>query len=845
MAAPRDRRHILVSTARRNRHDFTRPSQGGSPKPPPGPASRLAHGQALKTSFEQAVVDAQVRRAQAQVEVQGAQPGVYVEFEGVQLDLQTLENKTKGIEIVAVSEIAGQAGAAPRQRATVFVPDEKTDHFTKRLDTYSDDTTKAKGEIRHEKMLDPVTDIRLGTLRGLWTDSSDVYPEDQVSIWWEVWLRRHDEHELERFMEYCGLVNLTLGDKRLQFDDRIVLLVRATPAQLAGSLDVLQDVAEVRKAKEAVAFFVELGPAGQAEWAEDLVERTTPAPADAPAVTILDTGVTRGHPLLEHSLAKEDAHSVDPDWGAHDNGGGPGMAGHGTQMAGLALYGDLAGVLPADAPVRLRHRAETVKILPPEGAAPNSPQLYGTITAEAAARVEVQAPQRRRCFSLAVTADDVRDRGRPTSWSAAIDALAVGRSFDQTTQGLSYLDDDADPPRRLFIVSAGNMRGDDLQVDHLVQSDLRSIQDPAHAWNALTVGACTDLVSVTDPDYAGWAPLAPPGELSPYSTTSVLFADPWPLKPDVVFEGGNIIHRNGATQSPIADLSVLTTHHLPMVRLFTASNATSAATAQVARLAAILSAEYPDYWPETIRALIVHSARWTPRMDSHLHEAGGKGARARLVRRYGYGVPSLERAIRSATDALTLVVQDRIRPYADGKTRDIHLYNLPWPKEALEGLGEQQVRLRVTLSYFVEPNPARRGWQKRYQYASHGLRFKLRGPTDRTEDFHKRINQAVREEGEKSPGGEGLDWYLGRARDKGSIHSDHWEGNAADLAECSVIGVFPVGGWWKERKDRDRSEQGVPYTLVVGIETGEEEADVWTPVATEVGVPVESVDIEL
>jgi hypothetical protein len=34
----------------------------------------------------------------------------------------------------------------------------------------------------------------------------------------------------------------------------------------------------------------------------------------------------------------------------------------------------------------------------------------------------------------------------------------------------------------------------------------------------------------------------------------------------------------------------------------------------------------------------------------------------------------------------------------------MHLHRLPWPKEALQAVGDQDVTLRVTLSYFVEPN---------------------------------------------------------------------------------------------------------------------------------------------
>lgn len=102
----------------------------------------------------------------------------------------------------------------------------------------------------------------------------------------------------------------------------------------------------------------------------------------------------------------------------------------------------------------------------PTGASP--PELYGTITAEAASRAEVQARRRSRCFSMAVTATDERDRGQPTSWSSAIDAFAAGRVFDQTNQGLVYLDDDGDASeRRLFVVSAGNVDRNRLCVEHL------------------------------------------------------------------------------------------------------------------------------------------------------------------------------------------------------------------------------------------------------------------------------------------------------------------------------------------------------------------------------------------
>lgn len=837
MAARRNRKHIIVPGSPVGEAYTPHKRRITIPKPP-APASRAAHGKALTQALESAVIEAHQRRVDAGIQVHGAVPGLYVQFEsqpGVPLHLSSLENLGQGIELVAVSHsITAEAVPRPVERATVFVPEGKVKHFITRFEAYSRTAPKTKGEQRHEDMLDPVAVLRLATLLGLWTDAADAYPKANERIWWEVWLRRQDGSELARLMEYAGFKGLDVAPRRIQFDDRIVTLLRATREQLSASIDVLNDLAEVRRAKETATVFVHMGPEEQGDWAKELRARTSGPARSAPAICILDTGVTRGHPLLELALDASDCHTCNPDWQTHDHDG------HGTQMAGLALYGDLTSVLVATAPVQLRHGLESVKILPPNGA--NSPELYGAVTAEATSRVEIQAPERRRCFSMAVTATDERDRGQPSSWSAAIDALAAGRALDSSNQGLVYLDDGSDPVRRLFIVSAGNVDGDALQSEHLDRSDTDAVHDPAQAWNALTVGAYTEKALIQDPSWDGWQPVAAAGDLSPWSTTGVVFGEAWPIKPDVVFEGGNIVkNAAGELDFPCADLCLLTTHYRPAEKSFALSWATSAATMQGARMAAIIETEYPELWPEAVRALVAHSAEWTPQMQTHLRGASGKRARARLVRRYGFGVPDMARALRSAGDALTLIAQGSLRPFAAGKMREMHIFELPWPREVLQSLGETPVRLRVTLSYFIEPNPGRRGWKKRHRYASHAMRFDVKGPTESVEEFRKRLNQRALEEDEEKPsaGGGSSEWYLGeQARSHGSLHSDILQGFAADLAERGVVGIYPVSGWWKDQPKRDRSEKGARYALVVSIETPSVDADIWTSVAEQVGVPV-------
>lgn len=768
-------------------------------------------------------------------------PGVYIEFESfpnLELDVHGLE--PHDIEVVA-HRIDGGRAEGPVELVTAFVPDGQVAEFIRRLEAYGRPTPKKEHERRYENTFDRISRLRLATLKALWTDTTD-FPAEGVALWWEVWLRKApDGLELQRLHEYAGVVGLRLGDRRLAFDDRVVTLAFGTAQQLASSLDVLNDFAELRRAKELATFFVSQISSEQAEWSKDLIRRTEWPKENAPSVCLLDTGVNRAHPAIEPALAVSDLHAVERSWGVDDDGGGPQCEGHGTEMAGLALFGDLVGALESNLALKLKHRLESVKILPPAAFGENKPELYGAITAAAAARPEIERPTRSRTFSLSITAEASRDKGQPTSWSSAVDALACGRAFVSKTSGLEYVIGQK-RHQRLFVVSAGNNRI--YQREYLDRCDLEEVHDPAQAWNPIVVGAFTEkatLPSRTGADDV--RPLAGVGDLSPYSTTSVLFSSDWPVKPDVVAEGGNVAAMGSDFYVGEDDLSLLTTHYRPLDRTFTTTWATSAACAQVSRLCAQLMAEYERFWPESIRGLVVHSAQWTPAMLGQFAAAGSrKRSREALLRRYGHGVPSLERASRSASDALTLVAQATIRPFRKGALREMHLFELPWPMAELESLGETVVTLRVTLSYFVDPNPARRGWRKRHRYQSHGLRFALKGPTQTVAQFTKTLNKKALEDGEKRPKKEADDgWFLGTtAREKGSLHSDSWRGTARDLAARGVVAIYPVSGWWKDYPARDMSEDGVRYSLLISIQTPESSTDLWTPVANQVGIPVET-----
>lgn len=61
-------------------------------------------------------------------------------------------------------------------------------------------------------------------------------------------------------------------------------------------------------------------------------------------------------------------------------------------------------------------------------------------------------------------------------------------------------------------------------------------------------------------------------------------------------------------------LQLLSTSRATTLKWLTSFGDTSAATVLASRFAAQLYIAYPNFRPETIRALIVHSADWTPGM---------------------------------------------------------------------------------------------------------------------------------------------------------------------------------------------------------------------------------------
>ena len=790
---------------------------GGGPRFNVAPRNRRRHAADLLRQFRGIRTDIEGIQEERQRLGFDPEAGIVLQFESLKdfpLKFESLDLRAQGIELLSVRERDGKTAAV------CYVPNGKLNTFIERIEAYRDEHTRG-GKPKNNPLVANIESVQLAAVDALWSDDLTRMPAANVQSWWEIWLRSDDPAVMADLPQAAERAGITLTDEILRFPERTVVTANCTKRQLGRALRLVSTVAELREAKQTAADFVHTQPQKQYEIAQAFLAGISVNEHMNTAACILDTGVTQAHPLLEIALSDHDCHSYKAEWGAHDT------EGHGTEMAGLTLYGDLASAIKGG-PLELEHCLESVKILNPND--PNPPHLYGAVTIRASEIVEAVNPERKRVIGMAITAHGI-ENGEPSTWSAAVDALTSGYSDDR---------------RRLMAISAGNSEQGGWHI-HPGTCLQTSVQDPGQAWNALTIGACTHLDQLPAAQYPGWNATAVAGDVSPYSSTSAMWNPSWPIKPDVVFEGGNCaIDPNTGHASQADELSLLTTHGVPADRPFSLLWATSAATANAAHFAATLQARYPDFWPETIRGLVVHSADWTDAMKQHFHPLDTREKISQLMRYCGYGAPNLEQASWSASNQLTLIAQDRLQPYGKKerggyKTKDIAIHTLPWPKAVLQDLHDAEVELRVTLSYFIEPNPGRRGWTGRYRYASHALRFDVKTPTETEQEFRQRVRSTTREDDDEGQvyASDAGEWEIGpQLRHRGSIHSDRWRGTASQLAERNMVAVFPVVGWWRERHHLQRWDRAARYSLIVTLKTPTEEVDIYTPVATQVGIQI-------
>jgi hypothetical protein len=690
--------------------------------------------------------------------------------------------------------------------AVAFFPPGQAKILRRKLDEYGDPArTVAAGEPRNNALIAPMERIRRPTLVDL-ASPWDLEAELRSSgapAWLELWVpggrlgKEGLRSQIKEAVDAYAFGNSGTSPVRYEATDHDIFLVRLPPDAIRRLPTAIPAVMSIRRPSQARL----------ERFAQDVVAdavadgRAQPAPPSAPVVAVLDTGVAEDHPLLEKILVAPGVSVVPGVISAGD--GYPG--GHGTGMAGGAAYADLAGAIVSGDPIRPRCRLANVRLWSAE----DPSTFWASRTEEAVAEAEAMADI--HAYVLCLSSGD-RPPTKRTSWSFAIDRLAYNEGAG-----------------RLFCVAGGNVSPEADPAAYPAKNLASEIHDPAQAVNALTVGGYTSLDALRH-DRSGLVAVAAAGELSPYTTTGTTES---PIKPDVLMEAGNACPDGTIANSGIEELGVLTTSSRHALgRHVESDQGTSIGAAALAGLAADISAANPTRRPETIRALIVNSARWPAALRAQLQ------SRSDRLRCAGYGVPSREHALASTQGRATLVHEGRMAPYSSAHKMDaLHLFRLPLPASDLLALGDAPVSLSVTLSYFVEPHETRVS-----TYAGAWLQWDLQRQAESEADFLARINARDRDLQSPPDSAGPWQWEVGpKARQRGSVQGDRMTVEAAALANDLLIGVFPAGGWWRDHL-KVRAGREMAFAIVITIDGGEADVDLYSSIAARlpVGIAVDS-----
>jgi len=176
-----DKRPHLVLTNTSKAQEFKAPSNGGGGTSAIPLPDRAQHGAALMGQLQALKpIAQQVIEAQKEQDLESGL-GLQIQFVGVHdvvLAFESLGSELgrdpkKQIEVLSVTSADGVT------HANVFVPDGKLAHFEKYVEDYLAERKKANGVSQdHHALLNTISSIRSAELRALWTDESDLFPQD-------------------------------------------------------------------------------------------------------------------------------------------------------------------------------------------------------------------------------------------------------------------------------------------------------------------------------------------------------------------------------------------------------------------------------------------------------------------------------------------------------------------------------------------------------------------------------------------------------------------------------------------------------------------------------------------
>lgn len=501
--------HLFLDERFYNALAYTSVLKGGTSVLARSDINRELQGDFVKVRFNEAIEDFKEGRDETDF--------VYLVFKSAinfELDLDKFDDK--GSFRIAYVKTIKEEDAEGKEfiyyESAIFLDHDAISVFLRKIEEFLTEfswQSERKGipKPKNFTLIANIEDIRAATLQSFWQEPELPFPPINEVDWWEVWLdKKHKKDVRLGVLSQLAKAGIQIGQQWIDFPEHTVGLIKASARRLSETLLYSDSLSELRKPRETAEFFTYLNRIDQHEWIDDLRKRVQNlADETTISVCLLDSGLTRGNPLLKDLVTERNLDTILPEVGVADNSDS--STGHGTPMAGLILYGDLSDVLATKEDVKIFHHLESVKIIHPNH--PHDPENRGWVTMEAVSKAVTINPTHKRIVCLAVTADDVLHKGKPTVWSAAIDQLSFG-SIEEPNNST------------LFMVSSGNLLDEQRSAYPIINEDC-SINDPAQAFNAITVGAYT-LKDYVDLDkYPDAEILARRGAMSPCNTTSIIW----------------------------------------------------------------------------------------------------------------------------------------------------------------------------------------------------------------------------------------------------------------------------------------------------------------------------------
>jgi Subtilase family len=459
----------------------------------------------------------------------------------------------------------------------------------------------------------------------------------------------------------------------------------------------------------------------------------TSPPEDSPRVAILDSGIVANHPLLGPAVGG--THSFVNGHDANDTHG------HGTQVAGIVLYGDVADAAISNTFI------------------PTFWICSGRILDDQA-EADVGFIENKIIEAVTYLHDEYQCRVFNLSFGD-LNKPYLGGHIRTLSQTLDILSRELDI---LFVVSTGNASPSQLdgiswknEYPEYLNHDEWAILDPASALNVLTVGSLARydqnhrmLRYATDP---GEVPIARHGQPSPFTRRGPTVGSA--IKPELVAYGGNWSLDTRTNRISSQFLGEVTTNRtFTTDGLFNDACGTSFATPHVTYLAAQILRELPTASQNLLRALLVAHAR-LPEGSEELFPEKGK-----LRNVLGYGAVDQAALIRSITNDVTLTSEGSLID------RRHHFFEIPIPEDFVTS-GKRIRELTVTLAYTA---PVR---STRVSYKATRLEFRVVAAPD-IEHVATMFNRATSSDDYEKIAELGNASIGPNLRSKGTVQSDTW-----------------------------------------------------------------------